>query len=162
MCSKALSGSLWALMRGDIALERIRCGRCLKRGLNRSSFGLGREGTPLPSGIDSERSMPKMKPIAVEALGRHLKGTDASVPFSFGGFFGYSGKTQGWNLVYTVSIPLRSFSRVSSWRRTACRSGRIFSKHMRSDSEGKRDSPAGTELSIRMHLRCPCSESVTT
>lgn len=27
-----------------------------------------------------------MKSIAVEALGRHLKGADASVPYSFGGF----------------------------------------------------------------------------
>lgn len=51
---------------------------------------LGRNGTPLLSGIDSGRAGPIMNSIAVEAFGRHLKGADASVPFSFGSFFGNS------------------------------------------------------------------------
>lgn len=53
-------------------------------------FGLERDGSPLLSGIDSAHRWFKMKTIAVEAFGRHLKGADASVPFSFGGFFGNS------------------------------------------------------------------------
>lgn len=57
-----------------------------ERPLKSTLIRFGTDGTPLPSGIDSERSMPKMKSIAVEAFGRHLKGADASVPFSFGGF----------------------------------------------------------------------------
>ena len=73
-------------MRGDTIAGRVCGSRHKKDRLNRPSIGLGREVPPLPSGIDSERSMPKMKSIAVEAFGRHLKGADASVPFSFGGF----------------------------------------------------------------------------
>lgn len=49
-------------------------------------FGLGRDISPLLPGIDSGHSWFKIKPIAVEAFGLHLKGADASVPFSFGGF----------------------------------------------------------------------------
>lgn len=59
-------------------------------GLNRLSFGLGRDISPLLPGIDSGHSWFKIKQNAVEAFGRHLKGADASVPFSFGGFFGNS------------------------------------------------------------------------
>ena len=56
-------------------------------GLKSALIRFGSEGTLLSSGIDSESSIPKMKPIAVEALGRHLKGADASVPFFFWRFF---------------------------------------------------------------------------
>lgn len=68
--------------------------RRFKTALIRS--GLGRDGvlSPVPS-IDSARGGPRMKSIAVKAFGRHLKGADASVPFSFGGFFGNSGKPSG-------------------------------------------------------------------
>lgn len=45
---------------------------------------------PTLSSIDSIHNEPRMKSIAVEAFGRHLKGADASVPFSFGGIFGNS------------------------------------------------------------------------
>lgn len=61
----------------------------LKSAFNRFSGG-GTDVPPPLSGIDTDYDGSRMKSIAVEALGRHLEGADASVPFSFGGFFGNS------------------------------------------------------------------------
>lgn len=70
-------------MRGNFIAGRVRGGRHRKGGLNRHSFGLVWEmALPPPSGIDLNHGRPRMKSIAVEAFGRHLKGADASVPFS--------------------------------------------------------------------------------
>lgn len=78
-------------MRGDFTLSLIQWKKVQERRLKSAliRFDLGRDVSPLLSGIDSAHGWFKMKPIAVEAFGQHLKGADASVPF-FGGFFGNS------------------------------------------------------------------------
>ena len=76
-------------MRGDLTAVRLSGSRRRKDGLKRLSFVLvwGRKDVPpLLSGIDSDHDGSRMKAIAVEAFGRHLKGADASTPLSFGGF----------------------------------------------------------------------------
>lgn len=133
-----------------------------ERGLKSALIRFWGCGYPPLSGIDSIHDRPRMKPIAVEAFGRHLKGADASVPFSFGGFFGNSGKTQWWDLVYTVSIPFRWFSRASSQQYASYPARVYLLKKCARRAKGERDSPAGTGLSIRLHLRCPRLRSVTT
>lgn len=99
--------------------------------------------------------MPKMKPIAVEAFGRHLKGTDASVPFSFGSFFGNSGKPKDgiWSIPFLYPLDGSVGYRFRSARPIVQGKAQI--------AKGEKNSPAGTGLSTRSYLRCPRSESLT-
>ena len=104
-------------------------------GLKRLSFGLvwgETEFSPLLPNIDSARGRARMKSIAVEAFGRHLKGADASLPFLLSVFSEIPEKPRRridsipflYSLGVSVGIkPLVHFGYCS---------GQIFSKHIRS------------------------------
>ena len=94
-------------MRGDFSLSLIQRKHVQERRLKSAliRFSLGRDGSLLVLGIDSAHSWFKMKPIAVEAFGRHLKGADASVPFSFGSFSEIPEKPRGGLTLYRFYIP---------------------------------------------------------
>lgn len=88
-------------------------------------FGLG-NGTPPPSGIDLNHGRPRMKSIAVEAFGRHLKGADASVPFSLDRF------SENLELPHERNdpIPRLSYTRLGIGLQTISLSSSLYSSRM--------------------------------
>lgn len=114
-------------MRGNFIAGRVRGGRHRKGGLNRHSFGLVWEmALPQPSGIDLNHGRPRMKSIAVEAFGRHLKGADASVPFSLDRF------SENLELPHERNdpIPRLSYTRLGIGLQTISLSSSLYSSRM--------------------------------
>ena len=115
-------------MRGNFIAGRVRGGRHRKGGLNRHSFGLVWEMAlpPPPSGIDLNHGRPRMKSIAVEAFGRHLKGADASVPFSLDRF------SENLELPHERNdpIPRLSYTRLGIGLQTISLSSSLYSSRM--------------------------------
>ena len=114
-------------MRGNFIAGRVRGGRRRKGGLNRHSFGLVWEmALPPPSGIDLNHGRPRMKSIAVEAFGRHLKGADASVPFSLDRF------SENLELPHERNdpIPRLSYTRLGIGLQTISLSSSLYSSRM--------------------------------
>lgn len=114
-------------MRGNFIAGRVRGGRHRKGGLNRHSFGLVWEmALPPPSGIDLNHGRPRMKSIAVEAFGRHLKGADASVPFSLDRF------SENLELPHERNdpIPRLSYTRLGIGLQTISLSSSLYSSRM--------------------------------
>lgn len=118
-------------MRGNLVAGRVCGSRYRNAGLNRLSFGLRRGGTdvpPLLSGIDTIHDEPRIKPIAVEAFGRHLKGADASVPFSLDRFSKNHELPREWN----DPILRLSYTRLGIGLQTTSLSSSLYSSRMSS------------------------------
>lgn len=114
-------------MRGNFIAGRVRGGRHRKGGLNRHSFGLVWEmALPPPSDIDLNHGRPRMKSIAVEAFGQHLKGADASVPFSLDRF------SENLELPHERNdpIPRLSYTRLGIGLQTISLSSSLYSSRM--------------------------------